>query len=114
MNMPGGNGMGPENRGPMTGRGLGNCSGNNPPGPMARGRGFGMGYARGAGRGFGRGGGRGYGGGFNGGWGYRYPVVITPEEQARNLENEKNLLELRLKEVQAELEKSQSTLKNTT
>ena len=106
--MPGGNGMGPENRGPMTGRGLGICSGNNSPG-----RGFGMGYARGAGRGFGRGGGRGYGGGYNRGWGYQYPVVITPEEQARNLENEKNLLELRLEEVQAELEKSQSTLKTT-
>jgi hypothetical protein len=75
-----------------------------------------MGYARGAGRGFGRGGGRGYGGGFNRGygWGYLYPAVITPEEQARNLENEKNLLELRLKEVQAELEKSQSTLNSTT
>ena len=109
--MPGGNGMGPENRGPMTGRGLGNCSGNNTQSPMPYGRG--MGYARGAGRGFGRGGGRGYGGGYNRGWGYRYPVVITPEEQARNLENEKNLLELRLKEVQAELEKSQSTLKTT-
>ncbi|MCK5346368.1 MAG: DUF5320 family protein, partial [Candidatus Heimdallarchaeota archaeon] len=62
------------------------------------------------GRGYGRGGGRGYGRSFNqGGWGYQYPRVITPEEQTQNLENEKNFLETRLKEVQAELEKNQSS-----
>ena len=109
FNMPSGNRTGPQGLGPLTGRGLGNCSGNISPNSTTNGRGFG--YARGGGRGFGRGGGRGFGGGYDrgGGWGYRYPPVITPEEQTRNLENEKTFLEMRLKEVQAELEKNQSS-----
>ena len=109
--MPGGNGTGPQGRGPLTGRGMGNCSGNNPPNSTAYGRGYGTGRGFGAGRGMGRGMGRGFGGGYNRGYGWRYqmPVQITPEEQARNLENEKNFLELRLKDVQTELEKTQKT-----
>jgi hypothetical protein len=57
-NMPRGDKTGPEGRGSMTGRGLGNCAGNGEPGYTAgggrgfgRGRGFGL---RGLGRGFGR------------------------------------------------------------
>ena len=54
MNMPGGNRKGPQGLGPLTGRGLGNCSGRNSPDPIAYGRGFAN--ARGFGRGYGRGG----------------------------------------------------------
>lgn len=63
--MPGFNGRGPNNAGPMTGRGRGYCNparaGYNP--QLVYGRGFGFGYGRGPGygRGFGRGYGRGYG-----------------------------------------------------
>ena len=65
--MPGGNRRGPENRGPMTGRGLGYCAGYDAPGwtadaPPRGGGGLGRGYGRGYGRGFGRG----------GGWGRRW------------------------------------------
>jgi hypothetical protein len=57
--MPGGDRTGPEGRGPVTGRGLGYCTGYNNPGftkgvPRG-GRGYGRGWGRGFGRGFGRG-----------------------------------------------------------
>ena len=109
FNMPGGDRTGPQGLGPLTGRRLGYCSGNNVPRSMGFSRGFGGGPGRGYGRG--RGWGRGYYGDFNRGygWGYQYPMTITSEEQNQNLENEKNFLETRLKEVQAELEKKQST-----
>lgn len=61
-NMPRGDKTGPEGRGSMTGRGLGNCSGSSEPGYTAgnsgRGNGLGgrgYGFGRGQGRGFGRG-----------------------------------------------------------
>jgi len=63
--MPRGNRRGPEGAGPMTGRGLGYCSGNDQPGftadevPQGAGRGFRNGKGRGPG--FGRGQGRGRG-----------------------------------------------------
>ena len=58
-NMPGGDRTGPEGRGPVTGRGLGYCTGYNSPGftkgiPRG-GRGYGRGWGRGFGRGYGRG-----------------------------------------------------------
>ena len=106
IKMPGGNGTGPQGRGPLTGRGMGNCSGSNASNSASYGRGFGFGAGRGGGRGGGRGFGRGFNRGF--GWGYQYPVQITPEEQARNLENEKIYLRDRLKEVE-ELEKTMKT-----
>ena len=69
--MPGRDRTGPQSQGPMTGRGLGYCAGNDDPGSgspaggrfMGRGwgRGFGMGRGRGYGRGFGSGFGRGFG-----------------------------------------------------
>lgn len=56
--MPGGNGTGPWGAGPMTGRGMGFCSGYSVPGFMNTMAGFGkgMGFGRGrfGGRGFGR------------------------------------------------------------
>jgi len=59
--MPYGNGTGPNGVGPMTGRGLGFCAGNNVAGCYALGRGLGLGRGRG-GRGMGMG--RGFGMGF--------------------------------------------------
>lgn len=64
--MPGGDRTGPLGQGPMTGRGLGFCSGNNTPGYSTPGffRRFGRGFGRGFGRRFWRRGqsywGRGY------------------------------------------------------
>lgn len=58
--MPRGDGTGPVGQGPMTGRGLGRCAGNDAPG---YGNGF---FGRGLGRGFGRGLGFGRGFGFAG------------------------------------------------
>jgi len=60
--MPGGDRTGPMGAGPMTGRGVGMCAGNDVPGYMnpAYGRGFGGGRGRGFGRSFGMGGGRGW------------------------------------------------------
>ena len=73
---------GPQGMGPMTGRGLGYCAGNDRPGfqvddaPMrrnfnggggrgfGRGRGFGNGFGQGYGRGFGPAHGRGFGGAY--------------------------------------------------
>ena len=53
--MPRGDGTGPAGQGPLTGRGLGRCAGNDAPGYGNGffGRGFGMGWGRGFG--FGRG-----------------------------------------------------------
>ena len=73
--MPRGDKSGPEGRGPMTGRGLGHCAGNDRPGcqvdAVPAESGFGRGFGRGIGRarGFGRGWGRGYGHGFGRGFG---------------------------------------------
>jgi hypothetical protein len=53
--MPGGDRTGPEGWGPMTGRGMGYCTGNNSPGytrPGYRGRGRGFGGGLGRGRGW--------------------------------------------------------------
>ncbi len=53
--MPGGDRTGPEGRGPMTGRGAGDCSGNQEPGVEndSPRRGFGFGFGFGGGRGLG-------------------------------------------------------------
>lgn len=63
--MPGRDRRGPEGEGPMTGRGLGNCSGNDKvltEEEQLRGRGQRRGlFGRGLGRGFGGGRGRGFG-----------------------------------------------------
>ena len=77
-----GNKMGPEEKGPKTGRGLGYCNGSDSPGYMSSEAPQGMrrGGGRGAG-GFGRRGGgygRGFGGGFGGGFGRR-GFVETPD-----------------------------------
>lgn len=58
---------GPEGRGPMTGRGFGNCAGNERPGYQTDAPPVGRGYGRGGGRGYGR------GRGFRRGVGYADP-----------------------------------------
>jgi len=67
--MPGFDGTGPRGRGPMTGRGEGNCA---MPADeyddIPRGYGYGRGWGRGRGRGWGRRG-RGYGRGWGRGYG---------------------------------------------
>lgn len=89
--MPNLDGTGPWGEGPMTGRGLGRCSGLAP-----RGRGFRPG--RGPGLSFGRGFGR----------GFRWRATNNPnytvnrEEEKKTLEDEKRIIEQRLKEIENE------------
>lgn len=60
--MPRGDRNGPRGNGPMTGRHLGYCAGNDQPGYRVDEAPAGRGFGRGPGRGFGRGAGRGRGG----------------------------------------------------
>ena len=135
--MPRGDQTGPQGQGPMTGRGLGHCSGSDQPGYVygAPGRGYGPSYGRGGGWGGGRGGGFGGGGGRSGpgsglrwgvgraaGWGQRYwhtpgspvsPVAREPEsdreQEVRFLETQRNNLQTEL----ADLEQRLSQLSDT-
>ena len=68
--MPRGDRTGPWGSGPMSGRGMGYCSGSTNPGYMSPGPGYGFGRGGGFGRGFGRGFGlgRGFGRGRGFGW----------------------------------------------
>lgn len=99
--MPGFNGTGPLGQGPVTGRGMGQCTGAVPAGAVpARGFGFGMG------RGFGRGRGRGFGPGpMPAGYGYPQPAMETVDEktaienQINGLENQLEMLNKRLNEI---------------
>ena len=91
--MPFSDRTGPRGEGPMTGRGLGYCSGHRSPG-YTKGvpRGGGRGYGRGPGRGFGYG--RGFGRGFRAmnprPGGYRAPAGpgYASQEEAKELEKE--------------------------
>jgi hypothetical protein len=109
--MPWGDRTGPEGFGPMSGRGLGYCSGSGRPGYMnnyaprrgyARDFGGGYGYGYGRGRGFGRGYGRAY-------YGpnyapYSYEPDIAEKNELEYLKNTAKVLEDELKEVQKRLE----------
>ena len=108
--MPGGDRTGPEARGPMTGRALGYCAGNNNPGftkDVPRGRGYGRGF------------GRGFGGRGRGFWRRDYypeqyyePAPIhrqaypeqTKDEEKRYLEDMVKSLESDLKDMKKRLE----------
>ena len=85
--MAGGNGRGPNGMGPMTGRGLGFCAGNDRPGfqadaePARRGFQYGGQYGFGRGRGFRNGGGRGFGRGFGYGFGAHYRGSVFAAEE---------------------------------
>lgn len=90
--MPLRDGTGPLGQGPLTGRGLGPCSGD--PVPFIPGRGLGLGRGRGLGRGFGR------GLGFGAGWGARFAGygAVAPEAV-----DEKSLLQERLNVLESAL-----------
>ncbi len=90
--MPGRNGTGPMKAGPMTGRGLGVCTGANAVGyGLGRGMGSGLGLAcrRGFGRGFGRG----------------FSIDETsPKTQKELLNEQKTILQDRLEVIDKQLE----------
>ncbi len=102
--MPGGDRTGPEGRGPMTGRRLGYCSGNDNAGFNFPG-GFGRGRGRGFGRGFGRGLGRGYG--------YSDPVDDIPQVERSKSSQRDEVQELkdRIRSLEEELERTKDRLK---
>jgi len=112
--MPGGDRTGPLGRGPITGRGLGYCSGTNRPGyaiPPRYGRGFGRGRGRGYGRGFwGRG--RGF-------WGSDYydPYYSTSDIESypqRSKEEEKSYLKNLISQLEDEMKMVKEKLQNLT
>jgi hypothetical protein len=82
--MPRGDGTGPNGAGPMTGRGMGYCSGYNSPGFANAGPGYGRGI------GYGRGRGMGYGRGY---WRTTSPVQsVDPVSEKEALNQQKDLL----------------------
>ena len=116
--MPAGNGTGPSGMGPRSGRGAGFCTGNNQPGYMSQGRGFG--FNRGV---FGRRkfGGRGFRNMFfasgQPGWA-RYgaypnayppaaPAPLTPEQEQESLKAQEAWLQEQLEQVQSQMQKNQ-------
>ncbi|MFO7611373.1 MAG: DUF5320 domain-containing protein [Clostridia bacterium] len=92
--MPGRNGTGPLGQGPMTGRGMGCCTGARAPYS-----GTGFGYGRGFGRGFGMG----YGRGFTYG-GYVYPAPAANGIQKEFLNAEMEILKERMDYLNSQLE----------
>ena len=98
--MPRGDRTGPDGRGPMTGRAMGYCAGNDRPGyaePGFRGRGLGRGFGRGLG--FGR--------GF--GWRafapqYAEPVEMTKDQKLKVLEAEQKEIEAELSDIKKEIQ----------
>jgi hypothetical protein len=89
--MPRGDRRGPEGFGPMTGRGMGYCAGNDTPGYMNGFKGFfrrGLGCGRGFGRGF--------------GYGYYYEPP-TKEETKEFLTEEMNYLKKQMEDIQKRL-----------
>ena len=91
--MAGLDGKGPNGQGPMTGRGLGFCSGSNVPGYMNSGVGRGMG--RRFGRGF----------GFRQGFVQVQPQVITKTQEKEMLKQELEAIKAEQTEIEAQLKK---------
>ncbi len=94
--MPGFNGMGPNNDGPGTGRGLGTCGGGNDSNNMIYGRGRG---GAGCGRGMGKRNWRGSSGNFSPSGDLNISNNNTPE----SLKSQKDFLTLRLQEIEKKL-----------
>ena len=101
--MPGFNRKGPENQGPITGRGRGLCTGN--AGYAGYDTGFGRGYGPGAGPGYGRGrGGRWCRDGFGGrGYGRRAFGQAVPPESPDDLKQRAEWLESELAAIRQQL-----------
>lgn len=106
--MPRGDRTGPHGEGPMTGRRLGFCAGNDQPGFDTTPGNFGHGYGRGFGRGYGWGGRMGYG--FRHGYGRFMDEPVQNVSKETLLENETRIL----KEQLASVEKQLSELKKRT
>jgi len=102
--MPAGNGRGPMGLGPMTGRGLGYCSGGVAPGygNLAARRGYGMSQGRGL-----RGGWRYWQGGGAGrmNWGGYVPYAqgASPELERQSLKSQADMLQSELQRIQQRL-----------
>ncbi len=90
--MPGRDRTGPQGAGPMTGRGMGDCSGYNQPANARGGFGFGR---QGAGRGWRH---RFYATGIPG-W-----ALPTPEQESANLKAQADLLKIQLDAIQKRIE----------
>jgi len=104
-NMPRGDRTGPEGRGSMTGRGLGNCSGSGEPAYTSGNRG--RGFRRGFGGGFGRGLGRFFGGR---GFGRSYETGIETDVSEKTLiENEIRILKDKLGSLEKRLSDSKES-----
>lgn len=86
--MPGFNGMGPVNNGPMTGRGFGKCSTENLEGNL----GFGMGRRMKNGR-------RGASGNFN----LSAGINNSPDTTLKNLKSQRDFLEKRINDLEKEI-----------
>ena len=96
--MPRVDGSGPIGRGPMTGRGLGPCTGAN---AYKYGAGFGPGFGAGFGPGVGFGCRRGFGRGFGGYFNVDEPSANTAKEM---LQVQKDMLQSRLEVIDKQLE----------
>lgn len=99
--MPRGDRTGPEGVGPMTGRQLGYCAGNNRPGFMESNRGRGRGNNRGFGFGYGQGRGMGYG--YRHGVTNFYPESIPDVPEKTLIENEIRILKDQLAALENKL-----------
>ncbi len=107
--MPRGDRMGPEGRGPMTGRRMGYCAGNDVP---EFGRGRGMNYGRSAhGMGRGRGKGRCWSGVYQEQVGYApMPTYVpNPEDEQRHLEECAKQLETDLEGIKERIQELKKT-----
>ena len=103
--MPRGDRTGPRGEGPMTGRRLGFCAGNDRPGFEYDQGNFGRGYGRGFGRSYGWRGGSGYG--FRHGYGRFADEAVQNVSRKTLLENDARIL----KEQLASIEKQLSEIK---
>lgn len=110
--MPGGDRTGIAGRGPMTGRGLGYCAGNQFPGSAYRG--FGQGYCRGAGFGFHGGQGRAL---KRGRYGFPFPAAQEmapapmPQHEKELLRDQAAYLEKTLDDIKKRIEALESEQK---
>jgi len=101
--MPAGNRMGPSGSGPMTGRGLGQCSGNARSGNLNNFRRQGLGFRQGFG-GRGRGGGRGM-------FGWGQSSFLASRYQSPTSKEEKEMMTENLKDLKAEVTAIENRIK---
>jgi hypothetical protein len=101
--MPGRDKTGPEGMGPLTGRQMGLCVGDDRLASSNLGRGYGRGYGRGFGRGFGYG--RGLGRGFGYGRGYYFDETAPNVKEKTVIENEIRLLKDQVSSLEEQLKK---------